>query len=107
MAWKPETRAEAVQKDCPRCGLPTIRQTSGLPWSVTADAERLTPGEAAKRTTPNRRAFCLRESRWSGMRLVEVLRVFHNPVCPYAHLVEHECPAEVREFGRRPEGAMW
>lgn len=92
---------------CERCGAGVLRQRNGLPWVVTVDAERLTPGQAAARTTPNRLAWCLRESKWSGMRLVEVFGPFHNPACPWAHVIEHECPPGVREFGRRPEGAMW
>lgn len=103
MAWKPEIRAGAVRKDCPRCGLPTIRQTSGLPWAVTVDDTLRTPAEAEAMTTPNRRAFCLRESRWSGMRLAEVLRVFHSPVCVWPHVVEHECPPGTPAV----KGALW
>jgi hypothetical protein len=100
-------RSAAGHTSCERCGADIIRQKTGLPWVVTADAGRLTPDQATKKTTPNRLAWCLRESKWSGMRLVMVLPVFHSPVCMWAHVIEHECPAEVREFGRRPEGAMW
>lgn len=107
MAWKPSSPAGAVERDCPRCGAPTVHQASGLPFVVTADAERLTPGEAAERTKPNRLAWCLRESKWSGARLVEVLGRLHNPACPWPHVIDHQCPDEVRVYGRRPEGAMW
>lgn len=103
MAWRPETRAGAVRQDCPRCGLPTIRQRTGLPWAVTVDAERHTPGQAAARTTPDRRAFCLRESKWSGMRLAEINGPFHSPVCAWAHVIEHECPAGTPSV----KGALW
>lgn len=102
MPWKPETRAGAVTRDCPRCGLPTIHQRAGLPWVVTADAERLTPAEAAARMTPNRRAYCLRESQWTGTRLVEVSPSAHRKDCA-AHVVEHECPPGTPAV----KGALW
>lgn len=105
MAWKPETRAGAVARDCPRCGLPTYHQRHGLPWTVTTDTARLTPDQAAGRTTPNRRAFCLRESQWAGLRLVEVLASAHRKGCT-AHLVEHECPTGT-PLAPKPEGALW
>lgn len=100
-------RSAAGRTTCERCGADVLRQRNGLPWVVTVDAERLTLDQAAARTTPNRLAWCLRESKWSGMRLVEVLAPFHNPACPWAHAIEHECPPGVREYGRKPEGAMW
>lgn len=103
MAWKPETRAGAVHQDCPRCGLPTYHQAHGLPFTVTTDAEKLTPAAAAARTGPNRLAWCLRESRWSGARLVEVLGAFHRPACPWPHVVDHRCPPGTPQV----EGALW
>jgi hypothetical protein len=103
VAWKPETRAEAVTRDCPRCGLPTLHQRHGLPWTVTADAQRLTPDQAAKLAGPNRLAWCLRESKWTGVRLVMVLTPFHSPVCMWAHVVDHQCPPGTPTV----KGALW
>lgn len=103
MTWKPETRAEAVHQDCPRCGLPTIHQRHGLPFTVTADAARLTPGSAAAKTGPNRLTWCLRESKWTGARLVEVLGRLHNPSCPWPHVVDHQCPDGTPAV----KGALW
>lgn len=107
MAYTPETRAGAVHQECPRCGLPTIHQRRGLPFTVTTDAQRLTPGQAEAQASRTRLAWCLRESKWSGTRLVEILPPFHNRQCPWPHVLDHQCPPEAREFGRRPEGAMW
>lgn len=102
MAWRPETRAGAVLRDCPRCGLPTYHQRSGLPFVVTTDAERLTPDEAAHRTGPNRLAWCLRESKWTGARLGEV----HHRHCEFPHVVDHEC-TEGAPATPKPEGTLW
>ncbi|MGW3144881.1 hypothetical protein ACWDG1_09400 [Streptomyces sp. NPDC001177] len=100
-------RPAAGPHTCERCGTGVLRQRDGLPWVVTVDTERLAPDQAAERVTANRLAWCLRESKWSGMRLVEVLRPFHNPACVWPHVVEHECPPGTAAYGRRPEGAMW
>lgn len=81
----------ASRRSCDRCGAPVLCQKSGLPWSVTADAERLTVDEARARTTPNQRAYCVRESKWTGARLVEASEMFHNRQCPNGHVVEHAC----------------
>jgi hypothetical protein len=107
MAWKPTTTTGAVLTDCARCGAPVWRQREGLPFVVTADAAKLAADAAAARTGPNRLAWCLRESRWNGARLVEVLGRLHNPGCGWPHVIDHQCPAEVVQYGRRPEGAMW
>jgi len=80
-----------------------LRQTSGVPWVVTVDEQRLTPDQAAAMTGPNRLAWCLRENKWTGMRLVEVLPVFHNRECPHAHVIAHECPPGTPTV----KGALW
>lgn len=103
MPWKPDTTPRAVERDCPNCGAPTIFQRAGLPLVVTADAQRYTPAQAAVLVEPNRLAWCLRESPWTGARLVEV----HHRRCEFDHVIDHICPREVREHGRRPEGALW
>ncbi|HLU97646.1 MAG TPA: hypothetical protein VKZ89_12465 [Thermobifida alba] len=106
MTWKPSTPTGAVHQDCLRCGAPVLHQKHGLPFTVTADAERLTPAQAAARTTRNRLAWCLRESKWAGARLVEVLGRLHNPACPWPHVVDHECPPGT-PLTPKPEGALW
>jgi hypothetical protein len=63
------------------------------------------PNVAAKLVEPNRLAWCIRESAWTGTRLVMVLPCARHNGC--WHVIEHQCPAEVRVYGRRPEGAMW
>ena len=105
MSYK-RTAPAAVQTDCPRCGAPVWQQRDGLPLVVTADAERLTPTAAAKLTEPNRLAWCLREGKWSGARLVEVLGRLHSPACPWPHVVDHLCPPGT-PLTPKPEGALW
>lgn len=101
--YQPTANPAAMPRSCERCGTDVLRQRTGLPWVVTVDLERLTLEQAAARTTPNRSAWCLLESKWSGMRLLEVLPVFHRPACPRAHLLEHECPADTPQI----PGALW
>lgn len=81
-----------------------LHQTVGLPWTVTVDAVRHTAAQAAALTTPNRLAWCLRETA-GGVRLVEVLPSVHGAGCERPHVVEHECPPGTLP-GRRPEGAL-
>lgn len=71
-----------------------LHQTAGLPYAVTADATRHTAAQAALLATPNRLAWCLRESPWSGARLAEVLPSVHSRDCPHPHVLEHECPPQ-------------
>ncbi|MET7933447.1 hypothetical protein [Streptomyces sp. NPDC005322] len=82
-----------------------LRQTAGLPYTVTADAVRHTAATAATLTGPNRLAWCLRETK-AGVRLVEVLPSVHGPQCPRPHVVEHECPPGT-PAASRPKGAQW
>ncbi|WP_413102260.1 hypothetical protein [Streptomyces sp. Inha503] len=98
------TNLGASRRSCDRCGTPVLHQTAGLPYTVTADDVRHTAAEAAALTTPDRLAWCLRETA-GGMRLVEVLPSVHSRDCPRPHVVEHECP-EGTLPGRRPEGAL-
>ncbi|MFI0768586.1 hypothetical protein ACH4TQ_27420 [Streptomyces sp. NPDC021218] len=81
-----------------------LHQTAGLPYAVTADAVRHTAAEAAALVTPDRLAWCLRETA-AGVRLVEVVASVHGAGCDRPHVVEHECP-EGTLPGRRPEGAL-
>lgn len=83
--------AGATRQSCTRCGAPVLRQTAGVPYNVTVDAVRHRPAEAAALTTPNRRAWCLRESTVS-VRLVQIMPSVHNSDCPHPHVIEHSCP---------------
>jgi hypothetical protein len=103
VAYRPETRTEAIPGQCPRCDAPVLQQRHGLPFTVTADAGKLTPDQAQKLTGPNRLAWCLRETRWNGMRLVMVLTPFHSPVCMWAHVIDHQCPQGTPAV----KGALW
>lgn len=105
MPWRPDPRAGAVRRGCPRCGLPTIHQQHGLTMVVTCDDIPMMPAEAAARMTPNRRSYCLRESPWTGLRLAEVMASAHRKDCT-AHVVEHECPPGT-PLTPKPEGALW
>lgn len=95
----------ATRRLCDRCGAAVLRQTAGLPYMVTADAVRHTAAQAAELTTPDRLAWCLKETA-GGMRLMEVLPSVHGAGCARPHVVEHECPPGTPP-GRRPEGALW
>lgn len=101
--FKPTTAPHATATTCERCGVGVLRQKSGLPWAVTADAEHLTVDQARARTTPNQRAYCLRESKWTAARLVEASELFHRRQCPNAHVVEHACPPGTPAV----MGALW
>lgn len=101
--FKPTTAPHATATTCERCGAGVLRQKSGLPWSVTADAEHLTVDQARARTTPNQRAYCIRESKWTAARLVEASERFHSRQCPNAHVVEHACPPGTPAV----RGALW
>ncbi|MEU1800830.1 hypothetical protein [Streptomyces sp. NPDC019937] len=92
----------AEHRRCDRCSAAVLRQTAGLPYTVIADALRLTAAKAAALTTPNRLAWCLRETA-AGVRLVEVLPSVHGSGCPTPHVIEHVCQPEAPR-GRRPEG---
>ncbi|MFE7972969.1 hypothetical protein [Streptomyces shenzhenensis] len=102
MAWKPEATIRAIAQECPRCGAPVIHQRHGLPLVVTADAERYPPEQAAGLTGPNRLAWCLRESPWTGLRLTEV----HHRACVFSHVVDHCCPPGT-PLTPKPKGALW
>jgi hypothetical protein len=93
----------ASLRSCDWCGAAVLRQNEGLPFVVTADAERLTPAAAAQLVEPNRLAWCLRESKFTGARLVEVLGRLHNPACPWPHVVDHRCPPGTPAV----KGALW
>jgi hypothetical protein len=70
---------------------------------VTADAEPIPLAEALALREPNRLVWCLAVRHSGGAELR--WRCRHD--CGHGHVIEHRCPSEVQEFGRRPEGAMW
>ncbi|MEV7140724.1 hypothetical protein [Streptomyces tauricus] len=98
-------RSAAGTRTCIRCATPVIKQLVGhrAALTVIADAEPIPLAQALRLVEPNRLMWCLAvlagggtELRWSCRR-----------ACGHAHVIEHRCPPEVGEFGRRPEGAMW
>jgi hypothetical protein len=100
-----KTTTGAVRTDCGRCGAPTLRQPNGLPWTVTADAEPMPLARALALTGPNRLAWCLKTSRWSGDRLTEMHTRSHPADCPHPHVIDHECPPGT-PAARRPGGGL-
>ncbi|MFI1562153.1 hypothetical protein ACH4ZX_03665 [Streptomyces sp. NPDC020490] len=103
MPYRPDPKTTATPGVCPRCDAPVLQQREGLPYTVTADAARLTPDAAARLVEPNRLAWCLREAKWSPPRLVEVLPGFHGLACGRAHVIDHRCPAGTPAV----RGALW
>ena len=98
-------RSAAGATACIRCAAPVIKQLVGhrAALNVIADAEPIPLADALALVEPNRLMWCLatlasgsRELRWSC-----------RTACAHEHVIEHRCPSEVQEFGRRPEGAMW
>lgn len=98
-------RSAAGPHPCERCGTSVLTQwTRGsASLKVTADAEPIPLARALALAEPNRLAWCLATLR-SGD--VEV-RWRCRSACKHGVVIEHRCPADMREFGRRPEGAMW
>ena len=98
-------RSAAGPRPCANCGATVLTQwTRGsASLKVTADAEPIPLADALALTGPDRLAWCLAVLHGGG---VEV-RWRCRTECGHDVVIEHRCPAEVREFGRRPEGAMW
>ncbi|NUO43690.1 MAG: hypothetical protein HOV82_16830 [Streptomyces sp.] len=72
---------------------------------VTADAEPIPLTTALTLAGPNRLAWCLvrlhsgqAELRW---------RCRNSRPCGHDVVIEHTCPAEIAQYGRRPEGGLW
>ncbi|WP_329336167.1 hypothetical protein OG252_13300 [Streptomyces sp. NBC_01352] len=91
--------------ECERCGTAVLKQLVGrrAALNVTADAEPVTRERAAALVEPNRLAWCLVRLRNGSPDL----RWRCRNECGHAVAIEHRCPTDVQEFGRRPEGAMW
>lgn len=82
----------AQRTRCPRCGLPVLTQLVGhrAALSVTADDRLLKPAAAAAMTGPNRLAWCVRGSRWTGPQL-RWIHGMHRVDCPHPHVIDHQC----------------
>lgn len=93
---------------CPACRAPVFKHKANqaIPFNVTTDLDPLTPAEIAELREPNRLAYCLVQVGRCPARL-RLIDAWHARQCPHKHVIEHRCPPEIREFGRRPEGAMW
>lgn len=90
---------------CPSCGTQVLTQWVGdrAALKVTADVEPITAEQAAVLQEPNRLVWCLVTLRGGLLEL----RWHCQTDCAHGAVIEHRCPPEAREFGRRPEGAMW
>ena len=95
----------ASRRSCDRCGAPVLRQLVGhrAALKVTADAEPIPLHAAQALLEPNRLAWCL-VALHSGE---PELRWQCRTRCGHSTVIEHRCPAEIIEYGRKPEGAMW
>lgn len=97
----------ASRRSCDRCGASVLRQEVGhrAALKVTADAEPIPLDRALALREPNRLVWCVAGLHDGGLELR--WRCHTGRPCAHAVVIEHRCPDEVREFGRRPEGAMW
>lgn len=97
----------ASHRSCDRCGAAVLRQEVGhrAALKVTADAEPISPAEAAELVEPNRLAWCMAELHSGGWELRWRCRPYG--ACAHGLVIDHRCPAGTAVYGRRPEGAMW
>lgn len=93
---------------CPACRAPVFKHKADqtIPFNVVADLDPVTPAGLDRLQEPNRLAYCLVQVGHVQPRLRLIGRQ-HPEQCPHRHVIEHRCPPEIAEFGRRPEGAMW
>jgi len=98
------TRGGSPQR-CPSCGEPVLTQWAGqvAALKVTADFESIPEEEARQLIEPNRLAWCVAELRGGGFEL----RWRCGTACQHGLVIEHRCPPGAKEYGRKPEGAMW
>lgn len=98
-------RSAAGRSTCAQCGAPVLKQLVGqrAALNVTADAEPIPRDEALALQEPNRLVWCLAQLRGGGVEL----RWRCDTACEHGAVIEHRCPAEARQYGRKPEGAMW
>ncbi|WP_406444466.1 hypothetical protein OHB14_36510 [Streptomyces sp. NBC_01613] len=90
---------------CPSCGASVLTQWVGdsAALKVTADAEPIPPAQAHAMKGPNRLVWCLATLRGGLLEL----RWRCRSTCGHGAVIEHRCPPEAKQYGRRPEGAMW
>lgn len=98
-------RTAAGPRRCPLCGAPVLKQLVGqrAALHVTADANPIPLEQAMALREPNRLVWCLAVRRSGERELLWRCRTG----CGHGAVIEHRCPPEIRQFGRRPEGAMW
>ncbi|MEV7389584.1 hypothetical protein [Streptomyces sp. NPDC091215] len=72
---------------------------------VTADADPIPAAEVLALVEPNRLAWCVARLHGGGVELRWHCRGLRP--CGHEVVIEHRCPAGVREHGRRPEGGLW
>ncbi|MGW8719642.1 hypothetical protein ACWGNR_10075 [Streptomyces althioticus] len=98
-------RSSAGPRPCAHCGAPVITQLVGqsAALNVTADTTPIPRKEAMAMREPNRLVWCLAVRRSGDLELLWRCRT----ACGHGAVLEHRCPAEARQWGRRPEGAMW
>jgi len=98
-------RPAAGPRPCPHCGAPVIKQLVGqrAALHVTADANPIPREQAMALRTPHRLVWCLAVRRSGDLELLWRCQT----VCGHGAVIGHRCPPEARQWGRRPEGAMW
>lgn len=100
-------RSAAGPRPCERCGAAVLRQEVGhrAALKVTADAEPIPLAQALALREPNRLVWCLVRLRSGDLELR--WRCRGREACGHEVVIEHRCPPEVRQYGAKPEGAMW
>lgn len=97
----------ASRRSCDRCGAPVLRQLVGhsAALKVTADAEPIPLQQALALREPNRLVWCMAQLHGGAVDLRWRCRTTGG--CKHAAVIEHRCPPEISEYGRRPEGGLW
>lgn len=98
-------RTAAGPRPCAHCGARVLTQLVGqrAALKVTADADPIPYEQAMALREPNRLVWCLAVRRGGERELLWRCRTD----CGHGAVIEHRCPPEVQQYGRRPEGAMW
>lgn len=98
-------RSAAGPRPCTQCGALVLRQLVGrcAALHVTADAEPIPYEQAMALREPHRLVWCLAIRRSGERELLWRCRTD----CGHPVVIGHRCPPEARQWGRRPEGAMW
>lgn len=100
-------RPAAGPRPCERCGAPVLKQLVGhrAALNVIADAEPIPLNQALALREPNRLVWCLARLRNGDLELRWRCRNLRP--CSHEAVIEHRCPPEARQYGRRPEGGLW